>query len=806
MKFAIFAIAAFCASAASPVYGQSNWIKSHLGLGNAMLIYFGDDGKSIKGQLQALMRTDEFVEMGLSFRLLEPQSEDAIAVQQELGILPGRTWVLAERKGFSLLQGEAVPTSEMISQALEKAGIRGPIKLLRDFLKKHPDHLGAKIDLLRCLRELVEIRTIKQLKLDINTHFERSRFQDSSYDYLVQSMVNFDLVDIDTSEFRDKLLEAKDDLEIWGPYAQMLDSLFKSGEWRQWDGFDASYLLPLEASSQTMKTLYKRHLPLLEHALRERPLKKELWQTFGWMRSMCDEKGSIQSLLGTFPPSPDGEWTLPHYAKDLVLKEARKDNKWDDIADIFWKSYKDTVYNLYDQDREMRLRPDLPKQWIMAQMEAQRKTVFEPLLEVLIRASRNSDAEFIIFNVAKFPQNANFIQRAAEIANSCGLPELASKWSKLKVETTNRRDAGALEASLRYYGTPLLLLINVTQADRDAIRQALNQLIEADSLIEWRLAWRYFEKNEASEMMLKRENWYGNETRWALLNDELKVVFSGLGMPTENDVFKALEVGNIKSPTEKWRKVLKDHPDCYEALERLIAPLLRVATAKTKAKIGKTEDKSPTVELSADDDAAIWGEIAPIVRRLVTFLSCNADHYPLYSMTYEVYRYSPTMKTLAKELLPLISSAIRTRPEASSLWRLWVLLCDPSLDMQFSDFLNTVTASPFSNPLHIPNSWYRIDLMDKYKLVENWNGIINAFEPYVDKLKFSDEPVNLEELLANRPRGKNAMLLLSEAYINLNKEAKLKEWIGMWKESSEWGNLEPEIAKLYEKYNRTYIK
>jgi hypothetical protein len=320
------------------------------------------------------------------------------------------------------------------------------------------------------------------------------------------------------------------------------------------------------------------------------------------------------------------------------------------------------------------------------------------------------------------------------------------------------------------------------------------------------------------------EGWGDNEARWAMLvkaDGKFKVLMSGLGMPSVADLLAALEHAKVEKPADRLKKTIKESPSYYEALEELVSILLDVATAKTEAKIAQTKAS----ELSDEDDALIWGEYALYYRKMINFLANNIwrftywgnwgkywSHWsPVHVETYETLKYSPTMKALCKELLPLISATVQKLPTNDHYWDLWSMLFDPGQDTQFSDFVDSIVQSPLQDKYAIFSTrtigaMLGIPATKKYKLNGNWSGVVNVLEPFWEGLRNQDKQHFIDFPTINPYQFLDSVLPLIEAYLNLGKDAALKgwvaEWVDVWKDAPNWEYIKIMVGKLYEKYGR----
>jgi hypothetical protein len=337
----------------------------------------------------------------------------------------------------------------------------------------------------------------------------------------------------------------------------------------------------------------------------------------------------------------------------------------------------------------------------------------------------------------------------------------------------------------------------------------VESLIETGALIDWELSCVAL-NDEMSELMLKRENWYGNEPRWALLSrDRRRVISSGQGAPTEADIVNVLEQGNVVKTVDFWRQFLRQHPGNFTAKEGLLEILKKIAAEKTKSKIQSMQGSSSDLELSPDDDSMIWREYSILFRELVQYYSTNRMPFTYWTpMVYdegEMSCYSPIMKSVAKELLPLISLNLLKKPGDTDYWRLWVLLSDPASSAQFSNLMDNIVPSPFDEYFDVPGIVNRSYVAVKYKDFNNWRGIVDVWEPFWEKLR-ADGEINFAKNFINPYQNRASTMPLAEAYLNLGQELKLREWLEIWKQSPRWSSLEPEMVKLFEQFGKVYPK
>jgi hypothetical protein len=313
--------------------------------------------------------------------------------------------------------------------------------------------------------------------------------------------------------------------------------------------------------------------------------------------------------------------------------------------------------------------------------------------------------------------------------------------------------------------------------------------------MEWQL-YDYPLDKDFSDFLMKRENLMGDGPGWAI-GGAGKIIASGMGVPTENGILTVLEQAGVERVTDISRRFISANPNHIEAKDELARLLYRVASVKTKAKIGEIQNGNDSIpKLSSDDDSTIWSEFAQLVRQLAYHSFNNNEPTRLYFYTEnDVSQCSPIMKSLEAELLPLVSFNILKQPTNWSLWELWILLSDPYSSTQFNDLISTIVWPPFVNPEGRINS-VRRDIAEKCWQYKNWLGVLNALEDYL-KGMIDNKKVDRWIISAT-------CLPMLEAYLNLNQGAKAREWIDVCKQyaGEGWEELEPKVAKLMEKYGK----
>ncbi|MDR0498380.1 MAG: hypothetical protein LBH03_01435 [Holophagales bacterium] len=143
---------------AAPLAAQS------FSLRNAcLLLHFGEAGGPAHNAWRSVSTSNELLEMRIAYRPIKPDSTEYLQTVSKLGFASVSKWALVhgDSSGMmrTLAQWEGAPAIADIQNALADAGIKNPIAQLRDFLKKHPENLEARAELLIRLRQVAEQRT-----------------------------------------------------------------------------------------------------------------------------------------------------------------------------------------------------------------------------------------------------------------------------------------------------------------------------------------------------------------------------------------------------------------------------------------------------------------------------------------------------------------------------------------------------------------------------------------------------------------------------------------------------------------------
>ncbi len=281
----------------------------------AVLVPLGEAGKDRAKELENLLMEDELLDLGLS--LWSPtRGKEALALEPLLRakfkLGSGIRWIVLDPKGTLLASGAEAPKAQALADGLLKAGLTGRLSKARAFVKQNPEHLEGRIFLLGELHRVAIVRTHRTL-----------------FGSVPQNQISSALLK-GTAETKE--LDQEADLLIWGSWTFELERLLNSGDWllAQW----LPMLDPTGALSHSpmVKTIFRRHLPKVEDALRRWPQHGVAWNTWvAMVMTLRDHpiKAFMDSLT-PLPGTPPEAWP-PQAVRMALVQEARRLGRWGDV-------------------------------------------------------------------------------------------------------------------------------------------------------------------------------------------------------------------------------------------------------------------------------------------------------------------------------------------------------------------------------------------------------------------------------------------------------------------------------------------
>ncbi|MCL1893247.1 MAG: hypothetical protein FWG02_03275 [Holophagaceae bacterium] len=780
-----------------------------------LLLYVGESSDPQCKLFQDICRSSELAEMRVIFRP-QPRNDYYDTFVREYGLARSSTWALAVvEPGITvsyrcLLQGTELPLVSDIQNALDRGGIKSVTRLLRDFLKTHPDNIDVRAQLLQVLREVAENATQHSMGLKTETALSE---QQQARDFYSGTAL------FDTTSFKDKMLESEQDASIWGPYAQVLDAIFNSGDWQMLHPGWVLNHTPLEICSPTMIQIYTRHLPKIEAYLVENPHDARYWLLYGWMVSIT-KHSSVRSLFDRILPTPwndlNSSWPNPEVLSLLVAEERAREN-WGYIAEMLMSNWpvrrqvilNYTAFSPSEESAKATSNRLLDSAW---------QNHVKPLIESLIKSNRAPDAETVILDMAKNSTYGNIQRLAAGLALNLGRQDLQYKWLALETPEKNKVDMDAFLA--RLFPTPPAPRIVVTNLEESA-NQQINKILRDSRLAVWGLSPVRLNQNtelpvfvrqllpdtpvqiggtkpnqKMPELVRRFARWPVDETFWGLFYDNTMLA-DGSGLPTVEKLVTELELARVQTFANALRHHISQYPSNFTAKERLLRELKRIAELKVKEKFGEAAGVDFTLMLTEEEDRDIWGEFALLyVQTFPFFMEHGRPVADLYEFenngwTSNYFMHSEIMKDLAREFLPRAKACIERRPTAKFLWYAWAALSDLNGKMQFKDLRESLAPLPLHNHTDIPGVDVMRGLVQRCWIRSDWQGIIDVVEWYWEIM---------QERGQFHQHGWQVYLSpLLEAYLHLDKSREANELISVWSYTPAWPHIKQSAVDLAKK-------
>lgn len=316
-----------------------------------------------------------------------------------------------------------------------------------------------------------------------------------------------------------------------------------------------------------------------------------------------------------------------------------------------------------------------------------------------------------------------------------------------------------LERRLEASKTGLLL---VADGPKGQWKSKMNALSSDPLWMDLDLDISYYGNKAADLDGLLREKYHaGPRPCWVLLGEGGRVISSGTTPPEPASIEKAATEGRLKTTPQLLREFLRANPDHLEAQRALFNVLNRKAINKTKVKLGgkldvfwpaderrdysklrvewdaKAEAKEkekdeqqlkPVLQLSDEDDAAIWGEVADRLGKLFQSRGWAGVENGSISIPDEA-KHSKRMKSTCRSALPGVEAALRRRPEAPPLWAAWLGISEVLGGRPLQPLLDSLTPLPTTTPLQWPPWAVRDEYVKDCKKRKDWQAIKDLLLP-----------------------------------------------------------------------------
>jgi len=429
------------------------------------LLIFLQQGSNSLTHYTKLIQNEAVAELGLNLvavphtaTINRTSVDSGNNMRRHFGLGSNILWAVVTPAEQLLLTGTAWPEPEEFVQQLSGKGVQSPASVLRDFLKTHPDHLDARVELLHLQLKSADKRTRTELDIDpdpdtatalTGNPIARNRLpgggQSSTFTTSIRSSADGSSpttlsfpgsVDPNAPKPKpipdDKVLDTVTDLKIWGGYAESFDRLFVADDWIAVGLVFENREYPIEVCSPLVKNLYRRKISQVETALELAPVSPRLWSIWSRMADVVGDRSAI-SVFERLVPRPGANFSSwPEDVRNRLISEARTTGKWDFLANNLWTEYErssgtnNSITSFAVNDANRAAVNDAARRVTELMNSDQWEKIIAPLLEALIRTNDTGRADIVV-NTLKDRGEIN-IQKAIGLANICSRPDLAQRW------------------------------------------------------------------------------------------------------------------------------------------------------------------------------------------------------------------------------------------------------------------------------------------------------------------------------------------------------------------------------------------
>ncbi|HXC17179.1 MAG TPA: hypothetical protein VNV60_07040 [Holophagaceae bacterium] len=383
----------------------------------ALCILETRDGHGLAASFAALLQTPDLRVYRVPVRRLTVDSLEGKAFLNRYHLTPTPQWTLVDARTEALLShGPHLPAAGPFAQTLEQAGFRDRAKELRAYIKRNPQVIEAREQLLDLLRQRGEAAA--QQFMGIEAPSPRDRLEHGDLAGALAAVQDPAPADLSSA----KKLDPVQDLEAWSAFAQAFDEAFRGGEWREMAFTWTREGRALDEGSPTLQGLYLRWLPAVEAAMREEPDSVPLWNLWTWMSRALGDR-PIRPLLESLRPSPltpKGDWP-PARAARRLLATASSPADWLSLKEHYQALWEDEPHAL----RGVPDKSDLP-------LEQDWEEGLGPLLECCLRSHETVQADAYLREAMDASRWPGLATKAALVAHRCGQPALAARWAALR--------------------------------------------------------------------------------------------------------------------------------------------------------------------------------------------------------------------------------------------------------------------------------------------------------------------------------------------------------------------------------------
>lgn len=614
--------------------------------------------------------------------------------------LPDVAWAICLEDKTCIANGNHHLSPEAILDILEKNHIQTPIQKLQAFLKRRPDHLEAREQLLKHLHRLACRKT--RVALASKEKGKKDTSSNPSNEPLAELCPKIEL-------------SAEEDEAIWWNYHQELKRIYASDDWlyldlrKDIDGFYYHRVeLPLEAASPMIKGLLRKHRPSLLSELRNTPEDENLMNQWLWSSIVMGEP-LIPFFITLAPPkdfqASGHRWPSPGVQKSLI-HEAKEKNDWNLLHQF--------QFNLWSQS-------SYPEQWLNYDPK-DNKSPFSayriwkdkglPAMESAILTGQIQDAQSILNDVCQAPDPQPFIRDAVALARKYKKLDLVDQWSGLKPKV-----------KMPSIGDCDWILIQTSDLDDNSI-----YALENSRFMSREIMGDVSGKPTIDAIhWMKYLGWSDLNKRWAVVDWKGEILAQGKTSIDWEAVKNAAKDRDFKAERPRTVEVISSSESQWcqtrSALRRFDQDYcLATGRVDESGKSTRVYEEITSGVLKGCQDA------------LYSNIWKRPSYFPgfWYGMLLEAFGKHPEAESLSKAWLEALDEAILAAPNRYHLRQLWIYWNSITPTGKTQALFANCEHHPEQNIQEWPPSEIKSHLIKEAKLTKNWSPVLSELQTQWD--------------------------------------------------------------------------
>ncbi|MDR2561882.1 MAG: hypothetical protein LBC63_08960 [Holophagales bacterium] len=368
----------------------------------------------------------------------------------------------------------------------------------------------------------------------------------------------------------------------------------------------------------------------------------------------------------------------------------------------------------------------------------------------------------------------------------------------------------------------------------DEAKQALESVMADERILPYslyRLAQTTTDEDDLiGKALSEQQGWKADAERWAFVDSVGQVAAEGAGVPSPEDILKALGSASIRPRIEILKQIIRQRPELMEAQMELLDELkyqcdIRAFRAlKIKPPPGPPRfnsgnwtingftvavgDAVPDYEdgdaplLGDSDDEAIWSEYERTFNGTAPKMLDQGFFYQLRSLLPDTLKHSPKLKKMANRFASKVEDALKDEPSNLGLWDTWIAL---KTDRSIIDLLDELEPlRPFPGLGSWPPEPVRNLLFWHLRRTGGWERIIGIAEPFwleiVRFLNPEGKATEYGELLSAISVWANVVEPLLESYIATGRMADAEQIVDAYHNNSKSEQVFAKAAEIAKKH------